>query len=155
MRKGVTLMSLVRWRRQHDLPAVFDEMDRMFNRLVRHPLARWSDDEPIDFGPAIDVYETETEVVVKAELPGVKKEDIDVTVQDDRLIIQGQSRQEEEVSEEGYHRKEIRTGSFRRVVSFPTAVNTEAVAAKFDNGILTVTAPKTAEAPKGTKVTIE
>ncbi|NSW55751.1 MAG: Hsp20/alpha crystallin family protein [Armatimonadetes bacterium] len=148
-------MSLVRWRRPHDLPAVFDEMDRMFNRFLRSPLVRWGDEEPIDFGPAIDVYETETDVVVKAELPGVKKEDIDLTVQDDRLIIQGQSRQEEEVKEEGYHRKEIRTGSFRRVVAFPTAVNTEALTAKFDNGILTVTAPKTAETPKGTKVPIE
>lgn len=146
-------MSLARWRGHHDIQGAMDEMDRMFDRYFRRPLLRSLEEEPFDFGPAVDVYETDAEVVVKAELPGLKKEDINLTVQEDKLAITGETRQESEVSEEGYHRKEIRTGTFRRVVALPAAVRTGEITARYEDGVLTVRAPK-AEVPKGTKVDI-
>ena len=147
-------MSLDRRRRPHALPAVLDEMDRAFDRFFRWPLLRTLEGEEFDFGPAVDVYETDTELVVRAELPGVKKEDIDLTVEDDRLLLTGSNRQEQEVNEEGYHRKEMRSGVFRRVVSLPAAVKADEMTATFENGVLTIRAPKVEEEIKGTKVEI-
>ena len=137
------------------MPTVFDEMDRWFDRFVRYPLLRTFEGEPFDFGPAIDVYETDTELVVRAELPGVKKEDIELTVEEDRLLLRGESKHEEEVDEEGYHRREMRCGHFRRAISLPAAVNPEGISASFDSGVLTIRAPKTEEEIKGKKVEIE
>lgn len=147
-------MSLIRWRRPQTLPTVFDEMDRMFDRFFRWPLMRTFEGESFDFGPAVDVYETDSEVVVKAELPGVKREDIQLTLEDDRLLLRGESKHEEEVSEEGYHRRELRYGTFRRVIPLPTAVKQDEITATYENGVLTVRAPKTEESPKGKSIKI-
>ena len=148
-------MSLIRWRRPVTLPTVMDEMDRMFDRYFRGPVLGAPQGEPYDFGPAIDVYETDTELVVKAELPGVTKDDIDLTLEDDRLLLKGESRHEEEVDEEGYHRRELRCGTFRRLIALPAAVDQDAIQATFADGILTVRAPKIAEMCVGKKVKIE
>lgn len=149
-------MSLMRWRRPQTMPmpTVFDDMDRWFDRYFRFPLMRAFETEPFDFGPAVDVYETDTEIVVKAELPGVKKEDIDLTIEEDRLLLTGESRHEEKVDEEGYHRRELHYGSFRRVVPLPAAVKQDEIAASFDNGVLTIRAPKAEERARGKKVEI-
>ena len=148
-------MSLGRWRRPTTLPSVFDEMDRMFDRSFRWPLARAFDRDLFEFGPAVDVFETDNELVVKAELPGVKKEDIHLAIEEDRLVLSGESRQEEEVSEEGYHRREMRVGSFRRVIPLPVAVNQDAITARYENGILTVRAPKVEDERKGKRIEIK
>ena len=133
---------------------MFDEMERMFERLV--PRRWWPlEEEEYAFGPAVDVYETDDEVVVKAELPGANRDDISVTVEDDSIIIQGESKQEEEVDEEGYYRRELRFGSFRRSVPLPTTVNPDEVSAKFADGVLTVRAPKAPAPEAGKKVEIE
>jgi HSP20 family protein len=139
-------MSIMRWRKPETLPTVFDEMDRWFDDVLRYPLRRAVVGDAVEFGPAVDVYETDTELVVKAQIPGVKKEDIELTVEENRLVISGQTRQEEEVNEEGYHRRELRYGSFRRAVQLPTAVNQADIKAAYDNGVLTVRAPKAPEA---------
>lgn len=150
-------MSLMRWRRPQTIPmsTMFDDMDRWFDRFFRFPLMRAFETEPFDFGPAVDMYETDTEVVVKAELPGVNKDDIDLSVEDDVLRLSGESRHEEQVNEEGYHRRELRYGSFRRVVPLPAAVKQHEIAASFDNGILTIRAPKAEEKARGKKVEIK
>lgn len=150
-------MTLMRWRRPQTTmptPTMFDDMDRWLDRLFRSPLARAFETDSFDFGPAVDVYETDDEVVVKAELPGVKKEDINLSIEDDRLLLSGESRHEEEVKEEGYHSRELRYGNFHRVVPMPTAVKQDEIAASFDNGILTVRAPKAEEKARGKKVEI-
>ncbi len=146
-------MSLIRWQ-QRQLPTVFDEMERMFERLV--PRHWWPvEEEKYAFGPAVDVYETDDEVVVKAELPGVDREGISITAQEDSIVIHGESKQEEEVDEEGYYRRELRFGSFRRSVPLPTTVNPDEVSAKFADGVLTVRAPKAPAPEAGKKVEIE
>ncbi len=148
-------MSLIRWRRPNTVPTVLEEMDRAFDRLFRYPIMRALEGADADYGPAVDIYETEAELVVKAELPGVKKEDIDLTVDEERLVLRGESKQQTEVDEHGYHRRELRYGQFRRVVPLPTAVKREEITAAFENGVLTIRAPKAEEPEKGKKVEIK
>jgi len=117
------------------MQSVLDEFDRWGK------LAPWSSED--DYGPAVDVYQTDDEVVVKAQLPGVNKEDLDVTVQDNQLIIRAETKREEEVEEEGYLRREIRYGSLARALPLPAEVDEEQVTAKLTDGVLEVHAKKT------------
>ena len=147
-------MSLMRWYRRRPLPTVWDQMEHMAREMSR--LAPWSsEDQEVALSVPLDIYETEKEVVVKAEVPGVKKEDLQVSIQDNNLTIRGESKHEEEVKEEGYYRKELRTGSFFRSVALPVQVKEEDLAAKYENGVLTVRAPKAVEEKVGRKVEVE
>jgi|LSQX01.2.fsa_nt_gb HSP20 family protein len=151
-------MSLIRWQRRptmlarpmmraHDL---FDELDRLFSTQVSE-LA-----EEADYGPAVDVYQTDDEVVVKAQLPGVKKEDIDVTIEDNMLTIRAETRREEEVDEEGYFRRELRYGTWARRLPLPAAVDEEQVSAKMADGVLEVHAKKSEKPDEvGKKIQVE
>ena len=146
-------MSLIRWRTPATIPTVFDQMNRMFDDFLVRPLSAL---EPMEWrGPAVDVFETDTEVVVKAELPGVRKEDVQAHVEGDTLTIRGESRQSDEAKEDGYYRREMRYGSFHRSVHLPVPVKQEEITAKFEDGILTVRAPKAAEATIGKPISIE
>jgi len=101
----------------------------------------------------LDVSETENEFVVKAALPGVKPEDVQITVQGDTLTIRGESKAEEEKKGEQWHLRERRFGSFQRSVSLPTPVNSDAAQAHFEHGVLTLTLPKSEAAkPRQIKV---
>ncbi|MBC7289386.1 MAG: Hsp20/alpha crystallin family protein, partial [Armatimonadetes bacterium] len=129
-------MALRRWAAPALAP--LEEIDRLFDTFLGRALG-WR-----GFGvPPVDVYETDNEVVVKAHLPGCKKEDIEVTILDNVITIRAERKQEEEVSEEGYHRREITYGSIVRSVPLPVPVDEEKVTAKFEDGLLTVRAPKT------------
>jgi HSP20 family protein len=130
-----------------------DEMDRMFRDMARLPWAALQGAE-FEWGPAVDVYEQENQVVVKAGVPGVKKEDIEVSATEEGVTINGETKHEEEVKEEGYYRKEIRRGSFHRVVPWPVDVDPESVSAKMEDGILTITANKTEKAKGGKKIEV-
>ena len=128
--------------------APLEDIDRVFDSLLSRA-----------FGwrltvPAIDVYEKDNEVVVKAQLPGCKKEDIEVTIQDNVLTIKAERKQEEEVEDEGYYRREISYGTIVRTVPLPVPVDEEKVTAKFEDGVLTIRAPKLEEATGGRKVEI-
>ena len=150
-------MSLIRRSRQDMMPTLLDDTTRWVDQFFRSPLTpfmRALEGENFAFGPAVDVYETDTELVVKAELPGVSKEDIELTFEDDRIMLHGESRHEEETREEGYHRREIRCGSFRRVVPLPVAVKQDEIAATFEDGVLTIRAPKTEEKVTGKPIEI-
>ena len=148
-------MAITRWKKPEGLPVMFDEMDRLFGRYLRYPLMRAFEGEDFDFGPAIDVFETPDEVVVKAELPGVEQENVDVTLEESRLILSGHTREEQEVQEDGYLRREIRSGSFRRAIPLPGPVKDGEVSAIFENGILTVRLPKVAPEPPGKKIEVK
>ena len=106
------------------------------------------------FRPLVDVYETPDEVVVVAELPGVRKEDIEVNVVDDRLEIRAEVKREEEVSEEAYYRRERYYKGFYRRIRLPTAVRPEEAKATYKDGILTIRLPK-AVAEKKRRITVE
>lgn len=110
------------------------------------PLAIWA--------PRIDVFEQGAEVVVKAELPGAKKEDIQVTLEEGDLVIRGERKAETEVKEEHYYRMERSTGSFYRRVPLPFETTAEAVKATFTDGVLEVRVPKPVQAERPAAKTI-
>jgi HSP20 family protein len=130
-------------------------MDRLFERYLRSPVLRAVEGEGFGFGPAVDVYETATEFVVKAELPGAKPENIDLTLEGDRLTLRGETKHEEETDERGYHRKEIRRGSFRRSIPVPASVLQDGFTATFENGILMVRAAKSEPPPTAKRVEVK
>ena len=146
-------MSLIRWQRRPQMLArpmmrahdLFDELDRMFSTQMQEM------GEEADYGPAVDVYQTDDEVVVKAQLPGVKKDDIDVSIQENVLTIRAETQREEEVDEEGYYRRELRYGTFARRLPLPAAVDEEQVSAKMADGVLEVHAKKAEEVDEGGK----
>jgi HSP20 family protein len=108
------------------------------------------------WSPAVDILETENELVVKADLPDVPLEDIDVRVEDQTLSIKGERKFELDSNEKGYHRVERAYGSFMRSFAVPTSVDTEKVSADYKNGVLTVTLPKKEAAkPKQVKVEVK
>jgi HSP20 family protein len=136
------------------------EMERWFDRMVedfwRRPFPgllrpeRWW---PAETGmvmrmPAVDVYEEKDSVVIKAEIPGLAKEDISVQLTDLTLTIKGEKKREEEVKEDDYYRCERSFGSFTRAVGLPCEVKADQVKASFKNGVLEVRMPKTEEAKK-------
>jgi HSP20 family protein len=100
------------------------------------------------------MYQTEHEVVVKAALPGIKSEDVDISILGDTLSIRGTSKAETEVNEQDYFRREVRYGTVAREVTLPTGVQANGAQATFENGILTLRIPKAEEAkPKQIKIT--
>lgn len=98
--------------------------------------------------PAVDLYEEKDEIVAKAELPGMTKDDIQVNITDNLLTIKGEKKKEEEVKEKDYYRSERSYGAFARRVALPTEVNVEKISASFKNGVLEIHLPKSEEAKK-------
>ena len=128
--------------------------DDRFDRLIERTFGR---DRQAPWMPAMDVYETDEQVVVTVELPGIKAEDVEVSVEDSTLTLSGKREFASEVTEESYHRIERRYGAFSRAVSLPPQVDTAKVEARYEEGILTVEVPKVEKAKpkkieiKGTK----
>jgi HSP20 family protein len=135
--------SLVRWEPMGDLVSLRDAMERMFDESFFRPLAPlglWADGSL-----AVDMYETDDSVVVKTAIPGVKGEDINISVAGDRLSVKAESKAEEEVKRENYLRREQRYGAYRRSVTLPGGLKTDKADADFTDGILTLTLPKAEE----------
>ncbi len=146
------MRSLVRWEPFNDLISLRDAMDRLFEesfvRPWRSELIPWSRSEL-----PLDMYETDDEVVVKASVPGVKPEELDVTITGDTLTIKGETKTESEVRRESYLCQERRYGAFSRSVALPEGLNTDKVDATFEHGVLTLHIPKAEEVkPKTIKV---
>jgi HSP20 family protein len=136
------------------LPMMFDELDRMFNRflgrpfgLMRWPRPMWPEEIGAGF-PSVDIFEDKDKIVVKAEIPGVNKEDLDVNVTEDAIVISGEKKKEEKVEEKDYYRYERSYGSFHRSLPLPAEVQSDKAKAKFKDGVLEITVPKTSEAKK-------
>jgi HSP20 family protein len=128
------------------------EMNRVFDRF-------WDEDFPRlpsmgDWAPAMDVSETKDAVMVKAEVPGMESQDIQLSLQDQLLTLKGEKKQEREDKEEHYYRMERSYGAFVRTVRHPSTVDGSKVTASFKNGLLKVTLPKSATA-KGTTIPIK
>jgi HSP20 family protein len=134
----------------------FAEMERMFDDLFRRPLSllsprRWTAPDLAAAGeisPLIDVFEEGDDVVVKVELPGMKKEDISVDFSDGTVIISGEKKQEEKIEQKNYHMIERAYGSFTRSIRMPVQVQADKTKATFKEGILEIRVPKTEEAKK-------
>ena len=145
-------MSLIRWRQTRPFD-LLDEVERTMAQLL--PRRWWPEAQEYELVPAVDVYETNDEVVVKAELPGIDKKDVDVTATEDRIVLSGETTSTEEVDEDNYYRREMRYGSFRRSIPLPHAVDPDAVTAKFTNGVLEIRAPKAPEPAEGKKIEVK
>jgi len=144
-------MSIVRWEPFREMTSLRDAMDRLFeDGLARYPrlwprLGEWE--------LPIDMYQTANEVVVKASVPGLKSDEVDVSITGDTLTIKGGHKEEKEVEEENYIYKERRYGTFSRSMLIPVKVKSDKAEAVFEDGTLTLTLPKAEEVkPRQIKV---
>ena len=109
-----------------------------------------------EFSPTVDMYDKKDEIVVKAEVPGMKKEDVKISVTDDILTIKGEMKKEEEVKKEDYYYSERSFGGFSRMLNLPAKVKADKIKAKFDNGLLEIHMPKANESkPKEVKISLQ
>ena len=128
-----------------------------FNRVFGDAVGRTGEESNLTpWAPAVDIYETEQELVVKADLPEVNPQDLDIRVENNILTIRGERKFENKVNEENYLRIERSYGSFSRSFSLANSVNSDAIKADYQNGVLTLSIPKREEAkPKQIKVNVE
>lgn len=135
---------------------VTDPLARLFERWGMLPMA-FEETVPLTtWTPACDIYETDKEVVLKIEVPGVKKEDVKVSLENTTLTIRGERKFEEEVKKENYHRVERNYGEFLRTFTLPAFIDETKILADFKDGLLTVTLPKREEAkPKAIEVKVK
>jgi HSP20 family protein len=137
------MSNLTRWEPAREMMTLREAMDRLFDDAFTRPLSvrdGWS-----MASPAIDMYQTDNEIVVKASIPGIKAEEVQINVTGDVLTLKGEAKQEEERKERSWHIREQRFGSFERSIVLPTDVKSAQAEAVFENGILTITLPKADE----------
>jgi len=141
-------MSLTHFDPLATFPATFRNFEDVVARMLNEPRGArpWS--------PSVDIYETENELVLKADLPDVKLADIEVRVENQTLTLKGERKFEKDESAKGFHRIERSYGTFERSFTVPSSVDAEKVAADYKNGVLTVKLPKK-EAAKPRQVKIE
>lgn len=141
-------MSLVEWNPFRDVDGIGREMA---NFLERTPFRFFSGMN----APRVDVYQSDGEVVMKAEIPGVQKEDLNVYIDENTIRLSGRNRKNEEFKDENIYRSERYYGSFSRTISLPSEVKAEEAKAEYRDGILTITAPKVKpEKSRGRRVDI-
>lgn len=144
------MSNLIRFEPMREMISLREAMDRLFNDAFTPSLGLsggWQ-------VPAVDLYQTDDEVVVKAALPGLKSDDVQISITGDMLTLKGEFKQEEEKKEKSYHLREQRYGAFERSFNLPTHVIADKAKAEFENGILTVTLPK-AEEVKPKMITVK
>jgi HSP20 family protein len=138
-------MAVIRWDPFRDLNVLQDRMNRLFEDTGRGLRS----DEPSSttiWSPAVDIYETEGEIIVKAELPGMDRKDIQLHLENNVLTIRGDRRFEKETKEDNYHRIERSYGGFSRSFSIPTTVDEEKIRADYKDGVLKIALPKKEQA---------
>ena len=137
------MSNLTRWEPAREMMTLREAMDRLFDDAFTRPFNirdGWSMSTP-----AVDMYQTDNEVVVRASVPGLKADEVQINITGDVLTLKGGVKQEEERKDRAWHIREHRFGSFERSIALPTAVKTDKAEAVFENGILTVTLPKADE----------
>lgn len=149
------MANLVRWDPFGEMWSLRQAMDRLFeDAWVRPWGVRRVDGEATPTSSlALDLYETGDDLVVTAAVPGVRPEDIDITIQGEVLTIKGESKAQKDVDEGNYHLHERRYGRFHRQVALPTSVDADAAQAHFENGMVRLTLPKS-EAAKERKIPV-
>lgn len=147
-------MELMKWRPARDLLNVHNRLSAMFDDFM-FP-TRFAEDRETLWGwnPAVDVYENDDTIVVKAELPGMEKDQIAVDVQGRVLSIKGERASDNEINEGRYYRRERTHGRFERALTLPAEVNPESIKAEYKDGILKVEVPKPEER-KARKITVQ
>ena len=147
------MTSITRWEPRREFLSLRDAMDRLFEDSFVRSFNGW----PFVGNEAsltVDMVEAENEIVVKAAVPGVKADEIDITVTGDVLTIKGETKEDKDRKEGNYHYREWKYGAFERSLTLPASVNVEGATAEFENGVLTLTLPKS-ETAKPTKLQIK
>jgi HSP20 family protein len=137
-------MAIVRWRPFQDMMNIQDEMNKLFDDFLGRPLMRTEWSEGV-WNPSVDVSETKDNVLIKAEMPGLIKDDVKISVQDNMLTLSGEKKQEKEEKETNYHRIESSYGAFSRSFTLPTSVKSDKIKATYKDGVLSITLPKIEE----------
>jgi HSP20 family protein len=152
------MTTMMRWDPFQDLRSAQDEMAQM-NPMLAHALGLHTQQQgsgraaPTAWAPALDISERKDAYLVTVELPGIKPEDLDITMEDGLLTIQGERQFTQESSEQQFHRVERRYGAFRRSITLPAQVQAEQIEASFEDGVLQIMVPKMEEAkPKRIQV---
>ena len=135
-------MTLVRYRPYRGIMSLQDEVNRLFDTMMRPA----GTTEMETWFPVCDLRETESEYIVRAELPGVSREDVKISLINNTLHIRGEKKQETEDRKGNWHHVERSYGAFERTFALPTAVSNDKIRAKFMNGVLEIVVPKTEEA---------
>ncbi len=146
-------MALARWTLRGNLPSFQDEMNRLFNQFFQGGTGEEAGWGVRTWAPPVDIYETDDALILKAELPGVSKDDVSIEIHQNTLILRGQRKHEAEVKEEHYHRVERAYGTFQRSFMLPTLVDQEHVQATYTDGVLELRLPKS-EAAKPKRIAI-
>ena len=136
------MSNLIRWEPAREMMTLREAMDRLFDDAFTRPLSMSGNNWSI---PAVDMYQTDNEVVVKAALPGIKADEVQINVTGEVITIKGEVKQENESKEKAYHIREQRWGAFERSLVLPTEVVADKAKADFENGVLTITLPKAEE----------
>lgn len=145
-------MAIIRWDPFRDMMTLRERMNRLFDETYGGKEEE-SDIKRGVWAPTVDIHESDKKLVLTAELPGLKEEDVDVNIDGNTISISGKREFEEETKKEDYHRIERSYGSFFRSFTLPSYIDQEKVKAEYDNGLLKVTMPKKSELkPKKVKV---
>jgi HSP20 family protein len=148
--KGVRNMNIVRWEPFGEMVSLRNAMDRLFE----DSFVKWA--RPLDGNtatPAVDIFDTPEKLGIRASLPGIKPEDIDISVTSEGVVIKGETRDEREIKEENYVRRECHYGTFARTIALPQGLKIDKAEATMENGVLTLEIPKVEEEkPKTVKI---
>jgi len=143
---------LTPWDPFRNLLSLQDRMNRLFDETISR-----GDTEGMKYGawsPAVDIYETETDIVLSAEIPGMDASDVDVEVNENTLTLKGERKMEKDVKEESFHRVERAYGAFMRSFTLPSSVDQEKITANYSKGVLEIRIPKAKAKAKKTRIDI-
>lgn len=138
-----------------DLFSVHNDINRFFDQWYR-PARYRAESETLDWMPVVDIMEADGHIEIRAEMPGLSEQDVQVSVTDDVLTLKGEKTQESENKDQKYHRVERSYGRFQRSFTLPANLDPEEIKAKFTHGVLTVSIPKVKEVePKEVQISVE
>ena len=146
------MSDIIRWNPFREMASLQNTMDRMFADPLIGPEREWR--SSTSWQLSLDVVESDDDFVVKASVPGINPDDLDITLSGKTLIIKGETKEETENEEGKYHLRERHYGSFSRSVALPTEINDKEVEASYDAGVLTLTLPKS-EAVKPKRIEVQ
>ncbi len=141
---------LTRWDPFREMVSLRNMMDRFFDRSLES--AGWN--QPMNWDLAMDVAETKDDYVVKASIPGINPDDLEITFTDNTLTVKGEVKEDKDFDESSYHLRERRHGTFSRSLTLPDKIRSDAIQASYDSGVLTLKLPK-AEEVKPKKISIQ
>jgi len=147
------MMDLIRWNPWNELVSLRERMNRVFDDSLFRSDRREDSLAMGTWSPAVDMFEKDDQVVIKAELPGLDKNDISLDLQNGVLTLKGERKYENEVKEENYYRREMSCGKFIRSFTLPADVDADKIKAEFQKGLLTVEVPKPGE-PKPKQIPV-